>query len=81
MRLSNILDTYYSGAFGSREAGLWIGKTIAQLAERYPHMNILEVGAGTGGATTRILENLGNKFLSYTFTDVSPGLSFTPTGG
>lgn len=73
MRVSNILDNYYQGAFGSREAGLWIGKTIAQLAERYPHLNILEVGAGTGGATTRILQELGNRFLSYTFTDVSSG--------
>ncbi|KAL4792162.1 hypothetical protein BDV19DRAFT_392334 [Aspergillus venezuelensis] len=73
MRVSNILDNYYKGAFGSREAGLWIGKIISQLAERYPHLNILEVGAGTGGATTRVLQGLNNKFLSYTFTDVSSG--------
>lgn len=73
MRVSNILDNYYQGAFGSREAGLWIGKIISQLAERYPHLNILEVGAGTGGATTRILQELDSKFLSYTFTDVSSG--------
>lgn len=73
MRVSNILDNYYQGAFGSREAGLWIGKIISQFAERYPHLNILEVGAGTGGATTRILQELNSKFLSYTFTDVSSG--------
>lgn len=73
MRVSNILDNYYTGAFGSREAGLWIGRTVAQLSERYPHLNILEVGAGTGGATTRILEQLDSKFLSYTFTDLSSG--------
>jgi len=73
MRVSNILDNYYQGAFGSREAGLWIGKIISQIAERYPHLNILEVGAGTGGATTRILQGLDFKFLSYTFTDVSSG--------
>lgn len=73
MRLSNILDTYYQNAFGLREAGSWIGKIIAQLAKRYPHLNILEVGAGTGSATTRILRELGSKFLSYTFTDVSSG--------
>lgn len=73
MRVSNILDNYYTGAFGSREAGLWIGRTVAQLSNRYPHLNILEVGAGTGGATTRILEQLDSKFLSYTFTDLSSG--------
>ena len=73
MRVSNILDNYYGAAFGSKEAGLWIGKTIAQLADRYPHLNILEVGAGTGGATQRVMQNLDNKFLSYTFTDISSG--------
>ena len=73
MRVSDILDNYYGAAFGSKEAGLWIGKTIAQLAERYPHMNILEVGAGTGGATRRVIQNLDSRFLSYTFTDVSSG--------
>lgn len=71
MRVSNILDNYYQGAFGLREAGIWIGKTVSQLAERYPHLNILEVGAGTGGATMKILRELDSKFLSYTFTDVS----------
>ncbi|KAJ4303039.1 hypothetical protein N0V90_001930 [Kalmusia sp. IMI 367209] len=73
MRASGILDNYYGAAFGSMEAGRWIGKTIAQLAERYPHLNILEVGAGTGGATRRVLGEIGSKFLSYTFTDVSTG--------
>lgn len=43
-RVSNILDDYYQGAFGSQQAGLWIGRIISQLAERYPHLNILEVG-------------------------------------
>lgn len=35
-------------------------------------MNILEIGAGTGGATKRILEHCP-QFFTYTFTDVSSG--------
>ena len=73
MRTSKILNNYYRTAFGSMEAGKWIGKTIAQLVDRFPHLNILEVGAGTGGATRRVLGEIGSKFLSYTFTDVSTG--------
>ncbi|KAL8727064.1 MAG: hypothetical protein Q9166_006307 [cf. Caloplaca sp. 2 TL-2023] len=44
---------------------------------KYPHMKILEVGAGTGAATLPILRTLGGTsgrtphFSSYCFTDVS----------
>jgi SAM-dependent methyltransferase len=47
------------------------------LAYKNPKMRILEVGAGTGGATSTILQSLtdcSGKFLfrSYDYTDVSP---------
>ncbi|KAL5052317.1 hypothetical protein BDW71DRAFT_202434 [Aspergillus fruticulosus] len=72
-RVNNVLDEYYEKGFGFLQSGLWMSRTIAQLAERYPHLSILEIGAGTGGATKRILRHLGDKFLRYTFTDVSSG--------
>ncbi|KAK2040741.1 putative polyketide synthase [Colletotrichum somersetense] len=72
-RVNNVLDDYYAGGFGFLQSGLWMSRTIAQLADRYPHLNILEIGAGTGGATKRILKHLGSNFLTYTFTDVSSG--------
>jgi SAM-dependent methyltransferase len=72
-RVTNVLDDYYEGGFGFLQSGLWMSRTISQLAERYPHLNILEIGAGTGGATKRILKHLGSNYLSYTFTDVSAG--------
>ncbi|KAF3765311.1 hypothetical protein M406DRAFT_256096 [Cryphonectria parasitica EP155] len=72
-RVNNVLDDYYAGGFGFLQSGLWMSRTISQLAERYPHLNILEIGAGTGGATKRILKHLGSNFLTYTFTDVSSG--------
>ena len=43
-----------------------------------PHLNMLEIGAGTGGAMLPILEGLSStgtrspKFANYDFTDLSP---------
>jgi ubiquinone/menaquinone biosynthesis C-methylase UbiE len=46
---------------------------MAQLSNKFPGMNIIEVGAGTGGSTAAILALLGNAYASYTFTDISSG--------
>ena len=46
-RVNNVLDDYYEGGFGFLQSGLWMSRTIAQLAERYPHLNILEIGKHT----------------------------------
>lgn len=49
-------------------------RVLRQMTHANPHMNILEVGAGTGGGTRAALDGLGTVFASYTFTDIS--LSF-----
>ena len=46
-RINNVLNSYYEGGFGFLQSGLWLGRTISQLAERYPHLNILEIGKCT----------------------------------
>ncbi|KAM5483533.1 Type I Iterative PKS [Microsporum canis] len=57
---------------------------LARVADLYavknPGANILEIGGGTGGATSTILEAFGNRGTGngtilghYTFTDISPG--------
>jgi hypothetical protein len=43
-RATDILDRYYAIGFGLRESGQWVSKTVKQLVDRYPHMNILEIG-------------------------------------
>ncbi|KAK6356106.1 Highly reducing polyketide synthase gpy1 [Orbilia javanica] len=48
------------------------------LAHKNPNMKILEVGAGTGGATTELLRGFSraggpNAYQSFTFTDISAG--------
>lgn len=67
------LDRFYEEAVGLNISNVWIGRMVSQIAHRYPNANILEVGAGTGGATRAILPELGGAFASYTYTDISAG--------
>lgn len=41
---NDILNKYYTDGFGVKEAGEWVGRSVKQIASRYPHMNILEIG-------------------------------------
>ncbi|KAI0889613.1 polyketide synthase [Annulohypoxylon maeteangense] len=71
MRASGLLDEYYADGFGTKQSVSWLGNTVKQITDRHPHLNILEIGAGTGGATKSILKSIGRSFDSYTFTDIS----------
>ncbi|KAK2613401.1 hypothetical protein N8I77_000319 [Diaporthe amygdali] len=72
-RESGVLDDYYKHSFSSEPSGHWQTRIVEQIAIRHPQLNILEIGAGTGGTTKPILNSLGDRFQSYTFTDVSAG--------
>ena len=58
---------------------IWdLGDYIQLLGHTKPQMKILEIGAGTGGLTSRILGQLKTEYgerlyLKYTFTDISSG--------
>ncbi|KHN96044.1 Beta-ketoacyl synthase [Metarhizium album ARSEF 1941] len=65
------LDRFYAEAAGLGASNAWMGRMASQIAHRYPHMHILEIGAGTGGATGSVLPQLGTSFCSYTYTDIS----------
>lgn len=58
---------------------IWDVSDLFQLlGHAHPQMRILEIGAGTGGLTAKILKQLKSEFgerlyLQYTFTDVSSG--------
>lgn len=73
MMKDGVLDMSYEDTVGLDTANIWIGRMVAQIAHRYPHMRILEIGAGTGGSTKFILPELGSAFSSYTYTDISAG--------
>ncbi|KAL8776020.1 MAG: hypothetical protein Q9194_003434 [Teloschistes cf. exilis] len=73
MLQDNMLAPFYRGlelmSWGNKIAA----EVIAGLAHQIPHMRIIELGAGTGGATMPILNGLGQNFASYDFTDISTG--------
>lgn len=51
---------------------------LSLMAHKHPNLRVLEIGAGTGGATSTILPNLRSAhgetaYLSYTYTDISAG--------
>jgi hybrid polyketide synthase / nonribosomal peptide synthetase ACE1 len=73
MRKDNMLDEYYVHAVGFHPYMNYLGRLIGQIVHRYPHMNILEIGAGTGGATKYILREIEDTFVYYSFTDISSG--------
>ncbi|EMT72749.1 Lovastatin nonaketide synthase [Fusarium odoratissimum] len=73
MTKDNMLDDVYEDGFGLDLVNKYIAHMTAQIAHRYPRMNILEIGAGTGGVTREILPRLGSAFSTYTYTDVSGG--------
>ena len=43
-RRNDILDRYYANGFGLQESAKWVSRTVKQLADRFPHMKMLEIG-------------------------------------
>ncbi|KAH8880972.1 beta-ketoacyl synthase domain-containing protein [Thozetella sp. PMI_491] len=70
---NGLLNQFYSTAICVCNAAEWVARIVKQVAHRYPNMSIIEIGAGTGGATKRIFDQIDNQFTSYTFTDISAG--------
>ncbi|KAF1961788.1 hypothetical protein CC80DRAFT_500152 [Byssothecium circinans] len=79
-----LLEEFYTGA-SFETCFTQLTTYIDLMAYKSPALNILEVGAGTGAMTRRILERLTRytnrtddradipRLQSYTFTDISPG--------
>ena len=71
-----LMNDYYSETSGCNPSFTKLLKYIELCAHKNPTLRILEIGAGTGGATTGILGALSNTgldlFSSYDFTDISP---------
>ncbi|GLB22936.1 putative Hybrid PKS-NRPS biosynthetic cluster [Aspergillus tubingensis] len=66
---SGLLNKFYASAFGAAEARSALISLVHQISRRYPHMRILELGAGNGAATKPLLETLGALCSAYTVTD------------
>ncbi|KAK7961959.1 hybrid NRPS/PKS enzyme [Apiospora aurea] len=70
---NNLLDDFYKQGLGFAIYNTFLARMLEQFVHRYPHARILEIGAGTGGATKAVLEKIGHKMSSYTYTDISVG--------
>lgn len=72
------LESYYRTWEPIKQSYQQAATIIKLLGNKNPHLNILEIGAGTGGARFPILEVLGGagnsppNFANYDFTDISP---------
>ena len=78
-----LLQEFYAGPASSANYRKMVAY-VDLLAHKNPRMSILEIGAGTGGATSQILESLSSnteggggqsdfRYQHYTYTDISPG--------
>ncbi|KAL4971438.1 polyketide synthase [Aspergillus desertorum] len=70
---NDMLNRLYKSGLGFDLANERLRTMVAQISHRYPRLHVLEFGAGTGGATVNVLQGLSSQFLSYTYTDISPG--------
>lgn len=68
-----MLDRLYVEGLGAQDGNVDLSAMVKQLSHQHPRMQILEVGAGTGGTTRAVLDAVGNQYASYTYTDISTG--------
>lgn len=70
---NDMLNRFYKEGLGFPQANVHLASLVSRFSHRYPHIKVLEIGAGTGGATAHVLGALSPQFESYTYTDISPG--------
>ena len=72
-----LADRYYEQMLANAHHAHPASAYIDLLCFKNPSMNILEIGAGTGGQTVRVLEGMSSdgikKWARYDYTDISPG--------
>jgi SAM-dependent methyltransferase len=80
MMHGNLLFDFYEQAIRYHRSYLQVKHMVTHFAHKTPRGRILEVGGGTGGCTTSVLEALSgdpasgyNHYSKYDFTDVSFG--------
>ncbi|KGO64902.1 Acyl transferase/acyl hydrolase/lysophospholipase [Penicillium italicum] len=66
----NMLAEFYSKTLGIDEYLDAVAQVARQIGHRYPHVNVLEIGAGAGAISDRVMREMGSSFASYTYTDI-----------
>ncbi|KAJ5094616.1 hypothetical protein N7456_010477 [Penicillium angulare] len=65
----NLLSQFYTQTMGIQSCLNQASQIAFQISHRFPHINVLEIGAGAGETTQYILDGMQTAFASYTFTD------------
>lgn len=73
MMENKLLHRYYEDAIKWERTTCKLGRLVQHMAHKNPRMKVLEIGAGTGSATKRILSAVGHQAAMYDFTDISSG--------
>ncbi|KAK4032634.1 polyketide synthase dehydratase-domain-containing protein, partial [Parachaetomium inaequale] len=80
MMKDNLLYDYYTVGLGTPSTYPQVSRYITLPSHKYPDLDYLEIGAGTGGCTTPVLQALREpgrlgpaRAKSYTYTDISAG--------
>ncbi|KAF6806133.1 hybrid PKS-NRPS protein, partial [Colletotrichum musicola] len=68
---NNMLGRLYTEPVMYARANRYLGRVAGGISHRFPRCKILEIGAGTGGATKAMFNGLDGTYSSYTFTDIS----------
>ncbi|KAJ4998436.1 Lovastatin nonaketide synthase [Colletotrichum sp. SAR 10_66] len=71
MNADGLLSEFYASPLSNGPCWNYGQDLVGQICHRFPNMNILEIGAGTGSATRHVLDIPQLGFNSYTFTDIS----------
>ena len=72
MRHNDKLEKYYRDLDTMHRSTDIAATVVSNLARQDANMRIVEIGGGSGAATSSILQALGSRFASYHFTDISP---------
>ncbi|KAL0930038.1 hybrid PKS-NRPS protein [Colletotrichum truncatum] len=68
---NDMLARLYTEPVMYARANRYLGRVAGKISHRFPRCKILEIGAGTGGATRAMFNGLDGAYSSYTFTDIS----------
>lgn len=71
-----LADRYYQAMLDNDHHAYPASEFVELCSFKSPSMKIIEIGAGTGGQTMRLLQTMGrdgvNKWAHYDYTDISP---------
>lgn len=69
---NNRLNRLYQDGVGLDLVYKQFNTLIKQMNHQHPGLRVLEIGAGTGGASVGAIKAISPHFASYTYTDISP---------